>query len=53
MNLSPVDGGDTPIRRLDTAVVNQANMLISKMNGQNDAVILALVDKLMRKGGET
>lgn len=53
MNLAPVDGGDTPIRRLDTAVVNQANTLISKMNGQNDATILALVDKLMCKGGET
>lgn len=35
LNLSPVDGGDQPIRRLDTQVVNQINSLLNNMNPTN------------------
>ena len=30
LNLAPIDGGDQPIRRLDTAVVNQVQALLNK-----------------------
>lgn len=32
-NYAPVDGGDEPIRRLDTAVVNQVKTLLDKLEG--------------------
>ncbi len=54
-NLVPVPGGDEPIRRLDTAVVNQINTLTQKLGGNNDEAILALIDKLLTtrvKGGD-
>lgn len=54
-NLVPVPGGDEPIRRLDTAVVNQINALTQKLGGNNDEVILALIDKLLTvrtRGGD-
>lgn len=47
MNLAPIDGGDSPIRRLDTAVVNS---LIKKMNGKNDAEILAIISLMLTDG---
>lgn len=50
LNLAPVDGGDDPIRRLDTAVVNQAKLLLNKLGGENDKDILSVVDKLL--GGD-
>ena len=31
LNLAPLDGGDNPIRRLDTAVVNQVQTLMNKV----------------------
>jgi HK97 family phage portal protein len=47
-NWAPIEGGDEPIRRLDTQVVNQVNKLISNMNGENykevTNVILALLN---------
>jgi HK97 family phage portal protein len=35
LNLSPVDGGDKPIRRLDTQVVNQIDSLLKNMTPDN------------------
>lgn len=35
LNLSPVDGGDQPIRRLDTQVVNQIDTLLKNMTPDN------------------
>ena len=35
MNLAPIEGGDQPIRRLDTQVVNMLEDCLNKMNGEN------------------
>jgi HK97 family phage portal protein len=52
-NLAPLPGGDTPIRRLDTAVVNQVKTLLNSLGGKNDKAILEAVNKLLDcKGGE-
>lgn len=51
-NLAPVDGGDQPIRRLDTAVVNQIRNLTNKITGkntENDAEIISCI-KLLIEG---
>ena len=33
MSLAPIEGGDKPIRRLDTAVVNQLQSILNKLEG--------------------
>ena len=53
-NLAPVDGGDQPIRRLDTAVVNQIRNLTNKITGknaENDAELIACI-KMLIEGRE-
>lgn len=48
-NLAPVPGGDKPIRRLDTQVVNHAvSALSAHLGGDNDAAILATIEKIIR-----
>ena len=47
LNMGPIEGGDKPIRRLDTAVVNQIKNLISKLGGENDTEILGTINKLI------
>lgn len=47
MNLPPVPEGDTYVRRLDTAVVNQVKNLVARLGGDNDKEILIAVDKLL------
>jgi len=49
LNLSPIDGGNEPIRRLDTAVVNS---LIKKINGENYKEITATIRLLLGDGKE-
>jgi len=49
LNLSPIDGGNEPIRRLDTAVVNS---LIKKINGENYKEITATIRLLLGEGKE-
>ena len=49
-NLAPLDGGDQPIRRLDTAVVNQIKNLTNKISGkntENDAEIINCIKMLI------
>lgn len=43
MGLTPIEGGDKPIRRLDTAVVNS---IISKFNGSNGEEIINMIKSL-------
>lgn len=43
LGLAPIEGGDKPIRRLDTAVVNN---IVSKFNGSNSAEIINLINAL-------
>jgi len=47
LNMGPIEGGDKPIRRLDTAVVNQVKSLIDKLGGENDKQILETINKLL------
>lgn len=48
LNLAPLSDGDKPVRRLDTAVVNNVvNALLAKMDGTNDQVILAMLDRVL------
>ena len=51
LGLAPIEGGDKPIRRLDTAVVNS---IVSKFNGSNSAEIIHLINALESRyeGGE-
>lgn len=52
-NWAPIEGGDEPIRRLDTAVVNQIDKLIHGINNENykeiSSVVLALLNSKERK----
>ena len=55
MNMAPIEGGDQPIRRLDTQVVNMIEDTLSKMNQKNfkemSGIICRLLD-LQKTGGE-
>ncbi len=54
MNLAPVEGGDKPIRRLDTQVVNLAKSLLDKQNSENYELIAFTVKSMLQmvEGGE-
>lgn len=54
MNMAPIPGGDKPIRRLDTQVVNLVEKLIGKMDKDNYTVIAGIITKLLdqARGGE-
>jgi HK97 family phage portal protein len=54
MNMAPIPGGDQPIRRLDTQVVNLIEESLSKMNKENYLVITGIITKLLDQfgGGE-
>lgn len=47
MNLAPIEGGDQPIRRLDTQVVNIVQDMLNKMNAENCVVIADLIGKTL------
>ena len=54
MNMAPVEGGDEPIRRLDTQVVNMVEQVIEKMNSENYVVMSGIITQLLnaaKKGG--
>lgn len=48
MNLAPIEGGDQPIRRLDTQVVNMLEEMLNKMNGENYHEMAALMGQLLK-----
>lgn len=58
MNLAPIEGGDQPIRRLDTQVVNMLEDCLNKMNGENYMQLTALMGQILKnaylemRGGE-
>ncbi len=55
MNLAPIEGGDVPIRRLDTQVVNMVNEVLQKMNKENYVVMAGIITQLLnctKSGGE-
>ena len=47
LSLAPVAGGDQPIRRLDTAVVNQIKGLIAQLGGDNDKELLQVINNML------
>jgi len=50
MGFGPVEGGDVPIRRLDTAVVNQIKNLANRINGKDpetDKEIIKTINRLI------
>jgi len=46
MGYGPVAGGDVPIRRLDTAVVNQIRNLANRINGKDPETDRALIETI-------
>lgn len=47
LNLAPIEGGDKPIRRLDTQVVGLIESMMKKMNSENCVVVSGMVIKLL------
>ena len=47
LNLAPLPGGDEPIRRLDTQVVDMARMLLNRMDETNYPEICKTVQELI------
>lgn len=48
LNMAPLPGGDEPIRRLDTQVVNMAEKLLDKMDSENYVVIAGIIMQLLK-----
>lgn len=47
LNMAPIEGGNKPIRRLDTQVVDLIENMLNKMNGENYLVMAELIKQLM------
>ena len=50
MNMGPIEGGDKPIRRLDTQVVDLLEQLMDKMDDKNYKDIANLMIALLEEG---
>lgn len=48
LNLAPIEGGDKPIRRLDTQVVDMLENMLNKMNGDNYHEMTGLMGQLLK-----
>lgn len=48
LNMAPLPGGDDPIRRLDTQVVNMIENMLDKMNGENYVVMSGMIMQLLK-----
>ena len=48
MNMAPVPGGDQPIRRLDTQVVNMLEQCLNNMNEGNYVQIANLMGQILK-----
>ncbi len=47
MNMAPVEGGDAPIRRLDTQVVDILENMLGKMNSENYMAVSGMIIQLL------
>lgn len=47
MNMAPLEGGDRPIRRLDTQVVGLLETMLNKVNSENYIAMCDLMGKLL------
>lgn len=55
LNLAPIEGGDVPIRRLDTQVVNLVEKVLKQMNKENCDAMVGIITRLLdytKTGGE-
>lgn len=52
MNMSPIEGGDKPIRRLDTQVVDMITEVLGKMDKDNYIVMAGVITKLLDNIGK-
>lgn len=48
MGFGPIEGGDVPIRRLDTAVVNQIKNLANRIQGKDPEADKAIIETINR-----
>lgn len=48
MNMAPIEGGDKPIRRLDTQVVDLLENILGKMNSENYVVMAGLAMEMIK-----
>lgn len=48
MNMTPLPGGDAPIRRLDTQVVNLVKEILNKMDENNVVMMAGLITQLLK-----
>lgn len=48
MNMAPIPGGDKPIRRLDTEVVDLIENMLGKMNSENMDVMAGMIMQLLK-----
>ena len=47
LNMAPIEGGDVPIRRLDTQVVNMIESILNKINAENYVAMAGLISQLL------
>lgn len=47
LNMAPIEGGDKPIRRLDTEVVNLIENMLGKMNSENCMIMAEIIKQLI------
>lgn len=47
LNMAPIEGGDRPIRRLDTEVVNLIENILGKMNSDNCIIMADMIRQLL------
>lgn len=52
LNMAPLEGGDEPIRRLDTQVVNIAKNLLKGMTSDNCQIVAECIEKLLEYTGK-
>ncbi len=54
LNMAPIPGGDEPIRRLDTQVVNLVKEALGKMDSKNYMVTAEIITRLLdsAEGGD-
>lgn len=52
MNLAPIEGGDQPIRRLDTQAVNLLENMLGKVNSENYMQMTAVMLEMLKTGGK-
>lgn len=48
LNMAPIEGGDKPLRRLDTQVVDMIEEMLGKMSSENYLVVAGMITQLLK-----